>query len=1139
MPETPLLSPAPPSPGPAPVDSADRLDLAAPLPGGTTLLEASAGTGKTHTIASLVVLSVARGTPLRSILLITFTRKAARELRARVRSRLTEAVRVLDTPAAPNEDPLWQALRADASATTRDRLVEARTDFDAATIATIHEFAGSMLDRLGLLSGHRTGTALLADHHAITTEVADDLHLSMYGGLADPPFSPEVARTLVAAAMATPAAPIVPDPADDPAVAARVDFAGRARREVERRLISRGLYTYDDLIGRLAAALRQPATATATAARLREAYRVVMVDEFQDTDPRQWEILQTAFHGHSDLFLIGDPKQAIYGFRGGDVQTYLAAAQAADRRLTLTTNWRSDASVVRAVDAVLGGTALGDPDITLVPVRACHEGSRLHDPVGTPCPGMELRRLSRTYRSVSAQRERIRRDAVAVVTRLLTDGTTLDDGGSARPVRPRDIAVLVRTNIAAERMARALIGHGIPAVLNGADSVLRSPAATAWRDLLATLLDPQPAAVHRLALGPFVGWGLEDLIRAGEDERSVLFIRARTWARRWQECGVTAVLEAALDEGQLAAGSISRTGSEREITDLRHLGQLLHEAETDGHLAPRRLLAWLDDAMSAAGRSGDDDHSLRLETEAEAVQVLTVHSAKGLEFPIVLLPDMTDVRPAAKDEVVPEAFTVHDRAGDRMVDVGGRRDPSSRARHRIALDEAAGEQLRVLYVAMTRAASQVIAWWAPHEKNAPAAPLHRALFGERAVDGTLPRVVAALEDQAPPPLAEVRVAYVADDTEPLPPPTAPEPAPPLLLRRFDRPLDTAWRRTSYTGLTAAQHDRTPDAPLFDGVRADDEPALDGSSVPPSDTAVADAARAVAGRAVAGGAADATDPAAGRTSPWGLLPTGARFGTLVHAVLEAWDPSGTPFTRLVDGAVASSPVDGLDPAALAAALDAATRTPLGGELAATSLADVALGDRLSELDFELPLGGGDRPGEASLLADIADALDRHLPADDPLAGVGYPAHLRAPGLGDQTLRGFLTGSIDAVLRVGGATPRFVVVDYKTNWLGGPPSDGLLPLAAYAPGSLAGAMAAAHYPLQALLYTVALHRFLSWRLPGYRPEEHLGGIRYLFLRGMVGPGTPTAGDVPYGVFAWRPPAALVVEIADLITDGRPLP
>ncbi|MEA5154712.1 UvrD-helicase domain-containing protein [Raineyella sp.] len=1112
-----------------PVTDRDALDLAAPLPSGTTLLEASAGTGKTHTIASLVVLSVARGTPLRSILLITYTRKAARELRARVRSRLVEAQRVLGSDAPPTDDPsaddaLRAALRTGAPQTTRQRLAEAVADFDAATIATIHEFAGTMLDRLGLLSGHRSGAVLLPDHHEIAAEVAADLHLALFGGLANPPFPPAVARTLVEAAIATPASPLVPDPADDQISAARVDFAGRARQEVDRRLRARALYTYDDLIGRLAAALRHPSTASATAARLRDAYRVVMVDEFQDTDPQQWEILRTAFHGHSDLFLIGDPKQAIYGFRGGDVQTYLAAARVADRRLTLTTNWRSDETVVRAVDSILGRTALGDPDITVAPVRAQHPGTRLHDPVGTPCPGLELRRVVHPYTSITRQRERIRRDVVAQVSRLLTDGTTLEGTDGARPVRPTDIAVLVRSNVAAALTARALTAAGIPAVLNGADTVLRSPAATAWRDLLSTLLDPQPAAVHRLALGPFVGWGLEDLVRADEDDRAALFIRARAWGRRWREQGVTAVLDAALDETDLAAGSIGRTGSAREITDLRHVGQLLHEAESAERLAPRRLLAWLADAMAAAHRNGDDEQALRLETEAEAVQVFTVHSAKGLEFPIVLLPDMTDVRPVAKDEVVPEAFTVHDPAGDRLVDVGGRRDPSSRARHRRALEESAGEQLRVLYVAMTRAASQIIAWWAPHERNAPGAPLHRALCGERAADGTLPRVVPAVPDQDLPALPGVRMTYVDDEPGRLEPPPVPEPtpAPAPYLRRFDRPVDTAWRRTSYTGLTAAQHEHPHDSPM-DATHADDEPA-----VGPSPTEAPRPDGAGAGPVPAG---------AGRPSPWGPLPTGARFGTLVHAVLEAWDPAGPSFDGLVDRVAVASPVQELDHGVLAAALDAATRTPLGGDLGDRTLADVAVRDRLSELDFELPLGGGDDPGVAALLGDIADALERHLSPEDPLAS--YAARLRMPGLGDQVLRGFLTGSIDAVLRVGGDTDRFVVVDYKTNWLGGPPSDGPLLLGSYAPPALAEAMMAAHYPLQALLYSVALHRFLGWRLPGYRPEEHLGGIRYLFLRGMAGPDTPRVEGVSYGVFAWRPPAGLVVEIADLITEGRSTP
>jgi exodeoxyribonuclease V beta subunit len=159
------------------------------------------------------------------------------------------------------------------------------------------------------------------------------------------------------------------------------------------------------------------------------------------------------------------------------------------------------------------------------------------------------------------------------------------------------------------------------------------------------------------------------------------------------------------------------------------------------------------------------------------------------------------------------------------------------------------------------------------------------------------------------------------------------------------------------------------------------------------------------------------------------------------------------------------------------------------------------------------------------------LRRHLAADDPL--VGYPDALG--GLPEQQLRGYLTGSIDAVLRL--PDERFTVVDYKTNWLGPLGPEGRAPLtsAHYTPARLADAMIAAQYPLQALLYSVALHRFLRWRQPGYEPGRHLGGVLYLFVRGMCGADTPVVDGVPCGVFSWKPPAPLVVELSALL-DGE---
>jgi exodeoxyribonuclease V beta subunit len=206
------------------------------------------------------------------------------------------------------------------------------------------------------------------------------------------------------------------------------------------------------------------------------------------------------------------------------------------------------------------------------------------------------------------------------------------------------------------------------------------------------------------------------------------------------------------------------------------------------------------------------------------------------------------------------------------------------------------------------------------------------------------------------------------------------------------------------------------------------------------------------------------------------------------------------------------------------------SPLGPVVGGT-LREIGLADRLREMEFELPLAGGDVRGAPDVrLGDLAPLLETHLPLGDPVRP--YAEALRGP-LGDQTLRGYLTGSVDVVLRVSG--PRYLVVDYKTNWLG--PADEPLTARAYRPQALADAMGHSDYPLQALLYAAVLHRFLRWRQPGYDPERHLGGVLYLYLRGMCGPDTPLVDGSPCGVFAWRPPVALVEALSDLLDGAVP--
>jgi len=340
----------------------------------------------------------------------------------------------------------------------------------------------------------------------------------------------------------------------------------------------------------------------------------------------------------------------------------------------------------------------------------------------------------------------------------------------------------------------------------------------------------------------------------------------------------------------------------------------------------------------------------------------------------------------------------------------------------------------------------------------------------------------------------------------------------LAAARFDRALDTAWRRTSYTALTAAGHGPAP-AP---GSEPEDRVTDDEAGPDPAD---ADPVPRPAPH----------DPAAAVPSPMAELPLGAAFGTLVHAVFEtadltAADLPGELLARCRDQ-LARHPTAGLDAQRLAAGLEPVARTPLGPLAGGLALDRIAPRDRLAELEFELPLAGGEDRGSPVALAALVPLLRRHLPAGDPLHP--YPDALAE--LPEQRLRGYLTGSIDAVLRLPG--DRFAIVDYKTNWLGPVGPDGRAPLTAahYHPDRLADAMIAAHYPLQALLYGVALHRFLRWRLPGYRPERNLGGVLYLFVRGMCGPATPLYDGVPCGVFGWTPPPALTVELSDLLAGA----
>jgi exodeoxyribonuclease V beta subunit len=1167
-------------------------DVCGPLPApGVTVLEASAGTGKTFTIAALAARYVAEGIPLHELLVVTFTRMATGELRDRVRERLVSAeqglLRVLAGDPAPADDDVLCLLARGTTAEVEDRrrrLGAALADYDAATITTTHGFCQDVLGGLGFAGDVERGILVLEDQRDLVAEVVDDLYVRKFHAAERPGTLTRADALRVAeAAVNNPVAPIEPKaaPRTTPAGMHR-SLAEAVRKEIERRKRQAGVLTYDDLLIRLKEAIDDPVNGARVQARLRDRYRVVLVDEFQDTDPVQWDILRLGFGGSdATLVLIGDPKQAIYAFRGADVYAYLAAAEVAGARATLAVNWRSDQGLIDAYDALLRGARLGHEGITYKRVQAAdaNQAPRLTGaPVAAP---LRLRVLHREDRLVTItpqkglaqaahSRALIAQDLADDLVRLLSSGARVErrhrDGSSAGDgeIRPGHVAVLVRTNRQANLVRGALAAVGITAVINGAGSVFATPVAREWLRLLEAL--ERPTAMSRArscALTAFLGWTAGEVAAAGDDDWEAIHYTLNRWAGVLRRHGVASLLEYVSASEGLPARLLARAGGERDLTDLRHVGQLLHTAATHEGLGTTALTAWLRQRIAEAEEdTNSEERSRRLESDAEAVQVLTIHRSKGLEFEVVYLPYLWE------PGYIPQrcAAVYHDaRNGDvRTIDVSLTGDEyDGWAEHRSAyVREQRGEDLRLAYVALTRAKHQAVLWWAAG-KDSENSALFRLLFAQsadgsvRAFDNRVPddakvaEMVETLGGAAPGCVSVERVtAPVGVRWTPPAPDTVD-----LAAGRFERELDRSWRRTSYTGIVAAAHEvRVASEPEAEGTT--DEPEVSGMpSVPPT---TADAA---AGPEPAGEEAG-EHQLRQVLSPWQTLGGGADVGTFVHRILERIDFTVPDLTSALTAEVARAgnrrPAVLGDDAALVAALQAAVETPLGPLTGGRALRAFGPADRLNELHFELPLAGGDDPlaphrlpgradevqpahrrlgarAEVSVTG-VADLLRRHLPADDPLAG--YAERLADPALGD-TLRGYLSGSLDLVLRIPGPVDgaggggRFAVLDHKTNWLGG---DEALSAWHYRPAAMADAMQRAHYPLQALLYTVALHRYLRWRLRGYDPGRNLAGVLYLFLRGMSGADTPTVGGQPCGVFAWRPPTSLVLALSDLLDRGQ---
>lgn len=868
-----------------------------------------------------------------------------------------------------------------------------------------------------------------------------------------------------------------------------LDFATEARARLAARKRETGQQAYDDLLERLSAALAGPGGA-GLAAMLRGRYRAALVDEFQDTDSVQYGIFRRIFvAGGTPLVLVGDPKQAIYGFRGADVFAYLGAAGAAER-LPLDTNRRSTPSLVQAINAVFGRAgAFAIDAIEFHPVRPL-ESHRDHlDIPGLPGPPLTFWWASPDAESkgtLLAKGElssRVEKATADEIVRLLSAGATLTSNAERRALRGSDIAVLVSTHREADRMRRALTAVGVASVTYGQSSVFESPEAETFARLLAAVSDPLHDGHLRAALAtPLVGLCGTRIVALHSDGPAW-----EGWVEQFQHYREVLVRsgpmrlwrEVVRNHDVVARIGASEDGA-RALTNYRHIAELLHRESSGERLDPAVLARVLARRRMAESIEPDAE-LLRLETEASLVRVLTVHTSKGLEFPIVFCPFLWNSR---LDTSPPVVVRFHDPAsGNRLcLDLGSAALESHWAQARL---EQLGESLRLAYVAMTRAAhrlyvvhSQVnggrdsaLAWLLNREGSGHAPQEAIAALQKRYAGpaSALREDLLKLASANPDAIAVVDLPVPADGRLA---PTGTDSAAPAGARTLsDRRIEAA-RVFSFSGLVTAVAHEAPDH---------DATARRPDAVP---------------------AGDPIEP----IDPVFRFPAGASAGSALHAVFERLDfPAASPESIGREAAlvlprfgIAATWAD-----TAAAMVGNALAAPLDGS--ALRLADVRDDRKRVELQFTFPVVPS-RQGELAAVV-RSHREEAGLPVDSLV------------GLDLAVTRGFMKGFIDLVFEAGG---RFHIVDYKSNLLG-------RSLAAYDRPAVDQAIADEYYDLQYLIYSVALDRYLRWRLPGADADQLRGDVFYLFVRGM----RPGLGA--HGVHRVRPSAALVARLSDLLGAG----
>ncbi|MEQ1559251.1 MAG: exodeoxyribonuclease V subunit beta [Methyloglobulus sp.] len=1166
---------------------------------GISLIEASAGTGKTYTITMLVLrLVVEQGIPIDKILVVTFTKAATEELKDRIRSRLADAKHALFGAIEGNDDTLstWLSQLTVPAELIKKRLDLALLDIDQAGIFTIHGFCQRTLREHALASGQLFDAELTDDLATIKQACADDfwrrqlqnrspwetavltknfktpddllisinnvsddaliypeeqpldtalaelkqlvdnaksklaicaqkidaqfsgkifknsyqdiftghcrelgewlqgntlqfpsadaLSILTYNGLLDglngTQFRSNKTQTgderkaefIASLKVDTKAFDDLTAAAQQITVALRRSLLEILRVELDKQLEQINLWSFDNLITHLAKALCG-ARSLQLIGELRQRFHAALIDEFQDTDNNQWHIFSSIFAAASHiLVLVGDPKQAIYKFRGADIYSYLDAQSQAQHHYTLSENWRSNPGLVAAVNRLFQREhAFLLPDIVFHPTlaaRSADDGTLFYQ--NAPCASMMLWQLPESS-SKSGHWQPNRSDAAHAIQMAVANEIVdlLNKNYSLQPqnrkLQPQDIAILVRTNQQAREYQEILRLAGIPSVLNSTESVFRSEEALHLYTVLQAVAHPGDISLLGSALSlDWFGHNGQRLyqILNSETEIDTYLERFVGYYQIWQQKGVMTMMQSILNQEKIAATLSKSSLAERRLTNLQHILELLQQAVIDGRLGLHKTLNWLNTTINKAHEksASAENQQLRLENDADAVKIITMHRAKGLEYPVIFCPYLWQgSRNKTEKYPLVKCHSSAKNAGDTkrsLVDLGS--PELEKHIKEEQLDEQA-EDLRLTYVALTRAKYRCYVAWANvrSETNANDSALAWLLDFAGHDFPAQQAILQALQNENVSNFA-YRLLGISDNLSHYERPTGQDFT--LQAKKRRRSLYTNWQMSSYTALSALSLAETSELP--------EDKAREDQLAPGS----------------------INDPSTDR------LPAGAHTGNVIHELLE-----NIPFIDLARQANIAAQRDkacqryGLrleQPDIINTILQKTVTTPLSTTKQTFCLMNLADNQCIKEMPFYLSL--------PALNTQHINKILRHKPT--------YQL------LNHKQMSGYLTGFIDLICEYDN---RYYVMDYKTNSL----SD-------YHVTTLTHAMREHNYGLQYWLYCVVLHQYLQNRVADYRYSDHFGGVRYLFVRGME-PDRPMSG-----VFEDLPDLKTLEALAELLRE-----